>query len=185
MCSTGDTVVSKPHGATEEVTMAVHRRSGENTHLLIAAAVAQGCTADLWQLGKALWKTRPVGNTIASQVRTACVTRASAYLRRVQPDRWDLVGAELPVGHAVADLVWTDPVTGDVVIDEIKSGGSGIDDPTVRSQVRRLYDGGRAEWGDAFVGVRLVPMRALAQTAIWHVDGDRIICVADDRLGVR
>jgi hypothetical protein len=154
------------------------------THRLIELAVAQD-TYDLTVLSRELWKLKPVGGTIASQVRTACVTQAAVYLKRVRPTAWDLVGAEVPVGRAVADLVWTDAVSGDVVIDEIKTGGSGIDDPTVKSQVRRLHAGGQERWGDQFAGVRLIPMQALARTAVWCVDGDWLVAVADDRLGVR
>lgn len=165
--------------------MTVQQQSGQMTHQLIALAV-ETPGSDIASLARDLWKQNPVGGTIASQTRTACVTRASAYVGRMQPEGWTLVGYEIRVGHAVADLVWIDGATGDIVIDEIKSGAPGIGDTGVASQVRRLYSGGLDEWGGRFVGVRLVQLRAPALTAIWVVaDGGQLVKSGDDRLAVR
>jgi hypothetical protein len=185
VCSIGHTAASEPKVASEAVAMTVQREAGQMTHQLIALSV-ETPGSDISSLARGLWQQKPVGGPIASQTRTACVTRASAYLRRMRPDGWALVGAEVRVGHAKADLVWVHDASGDIVIDEIKSGAPGIGDTGVAGQVRRLYAGGLNEWGDRFVGVRLVQLRAPALTAIWVVaDGGQLVKSADDRLAVR
>jgi hypothetical protein len=165
--------------------MAIHREAGKRVHALIAAAVADPGPTDIEALSRRMWRIDPVGGSIRAQVRMACSSKASLYMRRLcPPEGWELLGSEVPVGAGVADLVWRH-AGGDVFIDEIKSGSPGIDSPKVRNQVLRLAEGGRVEWADRFLGVRLVQLRAPGLTAIWRAESGRLVKVGDERLGVR
>jgi hypothetical protein len=166
--------------------MAVHREAGTVTHRLIAAAVAAPGPLDLDVLSKAMFKHQPVGGTIRASVRISCVTRASMYLKRIRPlEGWTLVGCEVRLDNAVADLVWEHDSTGDVAIDEVKAGTADLSDDDLADQVRRLWRGGMSRWSERFIGVRLVPLRAPALTRLVIADGDRFMTVPDDRLAVR
>lgn len=99
--------------------------------------------------------TSPVSGARAPSVRMQVASAAGTYLRRFSPDA-ELIGVERPLGAGVADLVWSHD--GSIVIDEIKSGTCVLGDPPLVAQVARFLDGGRGEWGEAFSGVRLVPL---------------------------
>lgn len=185
-CSTVQTVGSNPQSGRETFEMAVQKEAGSRVHLLIATAVEAGGDLDMVVLTKAMWKLAPVGGTIRSGVRVSCASKASMYLSRIRPGAdWELVGAEVPVGRGVADLVWRHTASGDVFIEEIKSGGARIGDAKVTDQVIRLYAGGVDKWGSSFIGVRLVALTAPALTALYIHSGSRLVPVADARLAVR
>lgn len=103
-------------------------------------------------------------------------THVWAYLRRYQPGpEWDFLGAEEPLGGAIADLLFgrSDPAHRSdrlFLVDELKSGYQ----PRIlrlartRNQLLALLRGGLDRWGDAreggsFLGVRIVaPASGLA-----------------------
>lgn len=185
-CSTRQTGGSNPQSGRESYDMTVRKEAGTRVHLLIATAVAHDGDLDMTELTKAMWKLAPVGGTIRSGVRVSCASKASMYLNRIRPGAgWELVGAEVPVGRGVADIVWRDAGTGDVFVEEIKSGAARIGDLKVTDQVTRLYVGGLERWGSSFVGVRLVSLTAPALTALWALSGTRLVQVDDARLAVR
>ena len=184
--STRQTGVSKPQSGRETFEMAVHKEAGSRVHLLIATAVGRSGNLDMVALTKAMWNLSPVGGTIRSGVRVSCASKASMYLSRICPGPgWKLVGAEVPVRRGVADLVWRHTASGDVFIEEIKSGAARIGDAKVTDQVTRLHAGGVDEWASSFIGVRLVALTAPALTALYVLKSNRLVPVADARLVVR
>jgi len=95
---------------------------------------------------------------------------AGTYLRRFRPDA-ELIGVEHPVGAGIADLVWH---AGDqIVIDEVKLGSCDLSDSRLIAQVTRFLAGAPAEFGDGFIGVRLVPLSrpCAARLIVGTLDG--------------
>jgi hypothetical protein len=89
---------------------------------------------------------------------------AAAYLRRFAPSSpWRLLGCEFDTGNGRVDLAWKHTVTNIVFYDEIKTTNRSVaalsQDWLV--QANRYATAGRAEHGDNFAGVRLVPLGAL------------------------
>lgn len=81
------------------------------------------------------------------------------------PRDWVFCGAEVPADAGVADLVWRSS-QGEMLIDEVKVTGLArvLEDSRTRAQIDRYRAWGRSEFGDLFVGVRLLalagPMRS-------------------------
>lgn len=75
------------------------------------------------------------------------------------PVGWDFRGAEVPAGDGVADLLWRSP-EGEMLIDEVKVAGLArvLEDARTRAQIDRYRRWGRSEFGDQFVGVRLLAL---------------------------
>lgn len=148
------------------------RDVGDRIHRVIAACVADPSTPLSDHLVKLLGE-RPVRGARAASVRMRVASSTGTYLRRFAPGAAVLVGCELPVGGGVADLVWRHD--GRFAVDEIKSGSVDIDDEQLVAQVARFITGGRAMWGDRFVGVRVVPLARPARSMF-------VVDVVDDVL---
>jgi hypothetical protein len=93
------------------------------------------------------------------------ITGVHAYLARYRPGPpWIFVDSEVALGDAIADYVWVDhtPSPGSDIdrylVDELKCVTSVRALATRRNldQYQRLLRGGRARWGDAFAGLRIV-----------------------------
>ena len=89
---------------------------------------------------------------------------AHQYLTVLAPGApWRLVGVEVETGRGPVDLVWANDIDGRVLFDEIKTSRQ----PTRAvpnkwaQQVRRYAEGGLAQHGEAFAGVRLLPIDAM------------------------
>lgn len=87
-------------------------------------------------------------------MRRRLTALATIYADRFAPPQLArLVGAEVEYFGARFDLVWT---TGTHLwADEIKSAGNRLT-PQLAHQCQRQLQAGRAQWGAAFVGVRVV-----------------------------
>lgn len=129
---------------------------GMRVHQLIGFCLANG--VDAGAAARAMFAADPLGGTLMSSVRTRCSSATAQYLARCRPQGWDLVGYEEQVGRARADLVWAGSDPWRVLIDEIKTGVADADDPRLLGQIARLLAGGARLWGDAFVGVRVIPL---------------------------
>lgn len=76
------------------------------------------------------------------------------------PADWLLLGTEIRLGSAVADLVWRDS-GGMVWIDEVKSGVAPLASrERLEAQVQRLSRGGHEVFGHAFRGVRVCTLKS-------------------------
>ena len=148
---------------------------GQVIHCVIAAAVRDGLNDDETEgLLNRLWLEKPIGGTTAWQTRTRAHLAVSVYLRRLRPQGWELLDAEMHLGTSVADLVWCrpdrfDPTT--VFIDEVKTGRRPLDAPELADQVHRLSADGHRIWGSAFVGVRVAQTMVSSRSRFWHSDG--------------
>lgn len=131
------------------------RDVGDRTHRLIAACVSDPDVVLDTHLARTLGEY-PVTGARAASVRMRLASAAGTYLRRFAPVEAALIEVEFPVGAGVADLVWQH--NADVVIDEIKTGSVTRDDEDVVAQVTRFLVGGKALWGERFLGVRVVPL---------------------------
>lgn len=93
----------------------------------------------------------------------------ATYLRRLAPEGpWELLGCEFDTGQGRTDLAWRNTETGEVFFDEIKTHNrpvTGLSPQTV-AQAKRQGEGGLAEFGAAFRGVRVLPLGALHLAAL-------------------
>lgn len=160
-----------PQSREREWEARVHKEVGRRVHRVIAHLAAAGDAAtpdEILDVVREMWRRDPVGGSVASSARLRCSTAASVYLHRFMPRGWELLGHEVVLEEAVADLVWCTPDA--VVIDEVKTGEANLDQPKVADQARRLAAGGRARWGDRFVGVRLLPLGAPRRASVVTLD---------------
>lgn len=149
----------------------MHKEVGRRVHRVIAHLAVAGDAAtpdEILDVVREMWRRDPVGGSVASSARLRCSTAASVYLHRFMPQGWELVGHEVALDGAVADLVWRS--AGAVLVDEVKTGEANLDQPKVADQVRRLAGGGAAMWGERFVGVRLVPLGAPRRSTVVTLD---------------
>ncbi len=155
--------------------MTVQAQLGTTTHRLIAAALADGLgDADIAALAAKVWPSAPTGTGHAWALRQKAISGACGYLNRLRPTGCTLIGAEVPLTGARADLVWQTP-TSRVFIDEIKTGTVELDDPTLAAQFARLAGGGQVAWGESFAGVRLCALRLRRLSGFYTVSGGRLV----------
>jgi len=168
------TPVPRPSGTVmfEEL---IASRVGQVIHRVIAAAVRDGLSEDETEdLLNRLWLEKPIGGTTAWQTRTRAHLAVSVYLRRLRPQGWELLAAEMHLGTSVADLVWCRPnrlLPTVVFIDEVKTGRRPLDAPELADQIHRLAADGDRIWGAAFGGVRVAQTMVSSQSRFWHSDG--------------
>lgn len=153
--------------------------SGRRVHRLVAAALEaerDGEHFDVVAAVRTMFRAAPLGAGATHALRFRCSSAANVYLLRCRPLGWDLVGVEVRLGAAVADLVWSD---GDrFVIDELKSGAPRARGGRVADQLTRLACGGTERWGAAFAGVRLVPLAAPRTTSFHRLIDSQLHGVA-------
>ena len=93
-------------------------------------------------------------------VAAEAVSLARGYLTNCAPtEPWVLLGVEFDTGDGPVDVAWQDP-DGRVFFDEIKTSRitGGQVAPSWMQQVHRYSKAGRAQFGDAFIGTRLLPL---------------------------
>lgn len=150
---------------------ATHRAVGVATH------AALGELAELRDELKGPGRTRLVLRVAARHARAAAASTGcrvgaqhvaplcSVAVAMFPPHDWLFCGAEVRAGAGVADLVWRS-AQGEMLIDEVKVTGLArvLEDSRTRAQIDRYRAWGRSEFGDLFVGVRLLalagPMRS-------------------------
>ena len=135
---------------------------GTAIHRAVALAIAEGVDS-----GAALSAivrrvlAQPSSGRLDRASYISVLSGASAYLARGHPgSSWHLLGSEVRLGRAIADLVFLSgpglrPV---VLVDELKTGmtWSALSSPRTIDQLERLLVGARETWGDGLIGVRLV-----------------------------
>lgn len=162
---------------------------GQRVHELVAAALNADAAGEPFDVGAATrtsFQSRPFGAGALRALRFRCSSAVTVYLLRFRPQGWTLAGTEVPLGAAVADIVWTD-AAGTVVIDELKTGRrASCTDPRVAGQVERLLSGGTDRWGSRFAGVRLAPIADPTATAFFRrLDGQVVAAPLPAGMGVR
>lgn len=93
-------------------------------------------------------------------VAAEAVSLARTYLVTCAPAApWALLGVEFDTGAGPVDVAWQD-LDGRVFFDEIKTSRitGGQVAPSWMQQVHRYSKAGRSQFGDAFVGTRLLPL---------------------------
>lgn len=82
---------------------------------------------------------------------------------------WRFIDVEYDTGDGLVDMAWQHRRTGQVFFDELKTTRlpGGRVPQNWLAQARRYATAGRARFGDAFLGTRLVPLHALA--TVWLV----------------
>jgi hypothetical protein len=130
----------------------VHRQVGE-----LLSEQRTISASDLFRRSCDLVREQPFGGLERHGAqRVAGLTRIALDL--VLP--WTFCGAEVSTGDGRVDLVWEEPSTKLIVVDEVKVAGVGavIDDASTHAQVRRYLRWGVAEFEERFVGVRLLAL---------------------------
>lgn len=96
------------------------------------------------------------------------------------PMDWELVGTEVPLGHARADQVWRAPDLkvvenhiGDVVVVEFKTAShrGTVELNDVNDQVNRLMAGALDEYGERLLGVALLALKSKSTSRLYLGDG--------------
>ncbi|MBV8980667.1 MAG: hypothetical protein JO086_07180 [Acidimicrobiia bacterium] len=131
----------------------------------MALAVAAGDgPEDVSALARQMFRAEPLGGALAASLLTRCISAVNVYLASCLPLGWELVGVEEPLAHCRLDLLWHDPVTGVLVVDELKTSRTDLTNPHTATQVRALCVGGAERWGNRFGGVRVVTLAAPRRT---------------------
>lgn len=161
--------------------------SGRRVHRLVAAALEaerDGERFDVIAATRTMFGASPLGAGATHALRFRCSSAVNVYLLRCRPAGWRLVGTEVPVPGAVADVVWSDGTR--VVIDEVKFGSPRASDTRVADQLARLARGGVERWGAPFAGVRLVPLSSPATTSFHRlIDSELHTAPLPAGMGVR
>jgi hypothetical protein len=98
-------------------------------------------------------------------VRMRAITAAGVYFAEFARPGWRLIDALLVAGDAELDLVWQR--AGRIEADELKTGRfADAELAAARAQAARQTVAGRSLFGDAFAGVRVVPLSSPGQ-AFW------------------
>jgi hypothetical protein len=98
-------------------------------------------------------------------IRMRAITAAAVYFAEFARPGWRLIDALLIAGDAELDLVWQR--AGRIEADELKTGRfAGAELAAARTQAARQALAGRSLFGDAFAGVRVVPLTSPEQ-AFW------------------
>jgi hypothetical protein len=119
---------------------------------------------------------------------TQAVALAHQYLTLLAPDpSWTLLDIEADSGDGPVDVAWIQPATGQVFFDEIKTSRGGHRNLPVAwiAQCARYAKAGAEGFGDAFAGVRLMPLNAPRLTSLVTPDGrcSRISPTASEPFG--
>jgi hypothetical protein len=104
--------------------------------------------------------------------RQNVVGLAGSYFWHLQPPAdWRFAGRELQLGSGRVDLLWADPA-GRLLVDEIKAGcPRAVRLAATHAQARRYAQIAHAVWGERFVGVRLLALRAPQDCLLFTADG--------------
>lgn len=153
--------------------------AGVLTHLLIAIVAPSLPTLTDVTLPERLHDLAGglVGGENVNRRRVLLATgagHAAAYLRRYAPiDPWRLLGCEFDTGNGRVDLAWEDTSNGTVLYDEIKTTNRPVAmvPPAWLTQVARYTNAGQEQHGDAFAGVRLVPLGSLHLLSLFRPGG--------------
>ncbi|GIM63356.1 hypothetical protein Pve01_80240 [Planomonospora venezuelensis] len=101
---------------------------------------------------------------------TEAASLAYLYLTEFPPaGSWRLLGVEFDTGDGPVDLAWVNDRTGDVFFDEVKTSrvsNGRQPSPTWVAQAHRYSMAGSAQFGEAFLGTRLVPLMAANTTRL-------------------
>lgn len=155
-------------------------KTGQRIHALLGAALtadAAGEPFDVIARTAESFRVNPIGAGASPALRFRCSSAVSTYLLRCRPVDWSLIGLEVTVGSAVADLIW-EHASGRVVIDEVKSGAPSPTGTATAEQVCRLAWGGAERFGERFAGVRLVPIASPSTMSFHQLTDGRLIDVA-------
>lgn len=152
---------------------------GTLTHALVATHADLAAWISPDRLGQLLTTAANDAVTAATtnqrQVLVAsAVGYARRYLQAMAPaDPWTLVGAEVPLGDGVADVVWRHTVHGWHLVDELKTTRvirTQLDRSWV-DQCRAYAGAATAEYGPSTIGVRLLPLATPALTVLVRTTG--------------
>lgn len=95
-------------------------------------------------------------------VKSSAVSLAHRYLTKFAvsaTNGWHLLGVEFETGHGPVDVAWQHEPNGAVMFDEIKTSGSAQwAQPEWIYQIARYNLGGLEQFGDLFIGTRLLPL---------------------------
>ncbi|GAA1243223.1 hypothetical protein FB474_2380 [Oryzihumus leptocrescens] len=99
-----------------------------------------------------------------------CAAVLTYFRGLLPPPSWSVLAAEPLVGRARPDVLWRAP-SGQILIDEIKTGRLGTTLAGTTEQALRYLDAGTAAYGPALLGVRVL---ATAEPATsWMLMSDR------------
>ncbi len=121
-----------------------------------------------------------VNGTNVNRRRTLQQTAAGhvcTYLRRLAPSApWRVLQAEFQTGFGRTDLAWTNPATGEMFFDELKTHKGALTglSEEVFEQAKRQANGGDQEFSDQFLGVRVVPFGSLHLISMVTAAGERV-----------
>jgi hypothetical protein len=156
----------------------VQSRSGLLAHALIAENVSTLTAHDaetapevLLTAADRILDLTGMNWSMKNRTRAEAVTAACRYITRLAPLRATWLGSEIPLDHSIPDLAWWTPAG--VFFDEIKTGNIGTRGfaSGVIDQAARQASDGQARAGDAFIGVRLIPIRMPQAAILVTADG--------------
>jgi hypothetical protein len=138
---------------------------GTAIHRAVAMALTDDARSDA-AVGSVVRRilANPVTGRVDRAAYVSVLTATCAYLGRSHPGAaWSLIGSEVRLGSAVADLVFegmTGPgdSPGRILVDELKTGmvRSALTSPQTIDQLDRLLTGAQRRWRGRLLGVRLV-----------------------------
>jgi hypothetical protein len=144
---------------------------GTAAHEVIAGLASTGVKGPDFERVTTAVRAHPANQLPGIQRQAArqwLTSTAMLYFRLFAlPPAWELLGVEVQGPHCCFDMVWQDASTGQVLVDELKTGKAGdlVGGHELDQQLDRELRGGNELYQHAFVGIRLLilatPRRSL------------------------
>lgn len=145
--------------------------AGRIAHIVVTEAVTAPERPEIAALQRRVSQLcRDMGASMnARRTYINALTSATKYLTRLRPTCAHLLHSEETIDGARPDLVWQLP-SGAVMFDELKTGRY-VTAERVADQARAHVEAGWAEFGCAFVGVRVISTSSPARSLLFTPDG--------------
>ncbi|MFC6238024.1 hypothetical protein [Longivirga aurantiaca] len=104
--------------------------------------------------------------------RQTITAAALIYLEQAPAPPWTFVGAEVTRPGVRFDVLWVHAGTGELMVDEIKTGQSGVVLPSTRAQAERYL---RALREDGHASARVRALSTRAPSTSWTLTSNRSI----------
>lgn len=174
-------------GNQESLSLAV----GDRTHRTIGLLLAQQPLPEgriervslVMATVQQVLAAHPVGHSRSRAANVEVGTLAACYVHRFLLDgQWQFKGAEVPLGSGRVDLLFRHALTGQWLVDEIKTNRTRAQETELRPQIDRYVAAGQRKWGDAFRGVRLCALSQPRSSRLFTPHSKRSVLLVDTDL---
>lgn len=163
---------------------------GDRTHRVIGRMLTRGIPATRTERVMLTLTTTqevlaeyPVEHPRSRAASVEVSTLAATYLHRFLLDpEWEFHDDEVQLGSGRADLAFRHSISGEWLVDEVKTTRSRHDEAALRPQIDCYLRGGTERWGKRFVGVRLCALAQPRHSRLYVPTSKRSVALANTPL---